>query len=259
MTDAKKVNRWKLELILIFVVLIATLLINIVFAAIPTGPSLVYVKNETSAASGIPTLENNANSKGGQIITLVLTARQQNPHYKAYVGNVTGAYVLEDASNYSIYEWSISTIAGEVYTTRASSTINWNNIVCANSSHVAQEMTVMRHNSTNTPDDPMNKTFDDDANDHWGFWVGGSDITPNSCNYSINTWVNDTAQSSTNLFDEVVLYDGGGDIIYATKIENDLRGYRNDSTTYDFQMLVAENASDGGPYQTNYYFYVELS
>ncbi len=247
-------------MVLVIAVLVTLTLIKSVFAAVPTGPSLEWVSNETSAASGVPTVEDNNDSKGGRIITLRLTARQANPHYKAYVGNVTGAYVLEDASNYSIYEWSVSIVGGEVYATRTSSTISWDNVVCANSTHIADEMADMHHNTTNTPDDPMNNTFDDDGNDHWDFWAGSSHIITDTCNYSINTWINDSAQSSTEWFDEVLLYDGSANLIYVTKIENNIDGYKNDAanTTYDFQMLIAENGSPA-TLQTDYYFYVELS
>ena len=249
----------KRDILFLICTILIVLLIGKVWAAIPSGPVITYRGNETSSTSGNPALENNASIKGGVIATLILNVRQQDSHWKAYVGNVTGTYVLEDASNYSIYEWTISTIAGEVYATRTSTIINWGNVVCANSSHVASEMTVMRHNSTSTPGDALNETFDDNANDHWGFYAGSKQIVANSCNYSINPWVNDTNQTSSDLFEEVLLYDGSNNLVYVAKIENDLRGYKNDSTTYDFQMLVAENASEGGPYQTNYYFYVELS
>ena len=230
-----------------------------VFAATPSGPSISYVKNETSSSYGVATPDTYGDSKGGYIITMLLTTRQQNEHYKAYVGNVSGNYVLEDASNFSIYEWSISTISGEVFATRTSGSITWANVECANKSHVADEMAEMHHNTTNTPDDDINDTFDDDANDHWGFWVGPTQIGANSCNFSINPYVNDTDQGvASDLFEEVLLYDGSSNLLYATKIENDVSGYRNDSTTYDFQMIVAENGSPVSS-QTDYYFYVELS
>ena len=256
-----RIKRGKLELAFIIALLTTVFLIKIVFASIPSGPSLEYAGNETSVTSGVPTAEDNTSNKGGYIITLRLTARQPDSNYKAYVGNVTGSYVLEDASNYSIYEWSIATIGGEVYATRRSTSVSWGSVECANESHINDEMDDMHHNSSNTADDPMNETFDDDKNDHWGFWAGSTQITTDSCNYSINTYVNDTAQSATDWFDEVLLYDGSGDIIYVTKIEDNLPSYKTgvgENVTYDFQMLVAENGSPSTS-QTDYYFYVELS
>ena len=250
----------KRDILCLICVIVSIILITRVWAAIPSGPTITYAGNETSSASGNPTLENNNSITGGVIATLILNARQADSHWKAYVGNVTGTYVLEDASNYSIYEWNITSIAGEVYATRTSSTINWSGTRCANVTHVNQEMTEMHHNTTNTPGDSINETFDDNANDHWGFYSGSTQITQNTCNYSIQTWVNDTAQSSTEWFEEVLLYDGSLNLIYVTKIENNIDGYKNDAanTTYDFQMLIAENGSPATSH-TDYYFYVELS
>ena len=242
-------------------VIISLFLIGKVWAAVPVGPTITYKGNETSVSSGNPTLEGNTSIKGGVIATLVLDARQQDSSWKAYVGNVTGSLVLEDASNFSIYEWTFSTISGEVYATRTSTAISWGGVECANSSHVDDEMDEMHHNKTNNPNDAINETFDDDKNDHWGFDAGSTTISANSCNYSINPWVNDSAQSA-DIFEEVLLYDGSANLIYVAKIEDDLYGYQTGSgenITYDFQMLVAENGSSGGPYQTDYYFYVELS
>ena len=243
-------------------VLFCALLIGTVFGAVPSGPTLEWVDNETSTSANVPTAETSSESQGGRIIILRLSARQSNDHYKAYVGNVTGTFVLGDSANYSIYEWTLATVGGQVYATRTAGTITWSSVECANVTHVNEEMTEMQHNRTNTRWDMLNETFDDDANDHWGFTAGDASIAADSCDFSINTWVNDSAQSSTDWFDEVLLYDGSQNLIYATRIEDDVSSYRNDSTTtdmtYDFQMLVAENASAGAS-QTNYYFYVELS
>jgi hypothetical protein len=113
----------------------------------------------------------------------------------------------------------------------------------------------MGHTTNTAPTDRINTTFNDETFNHWGFFVGGLQIATDSCEYSINPWVNDTANTA-NLFEEVLLYDGSN-ILYTSRIQNNLIGYRNDSTQYDFQMLVAENASSVSP-RTNYYFYVEL-
>lgn len=257
-----KVRKRVVEILLVLIVLAGTLLISNVFAAVPSGPSLVWVDNETSSSANIPTLESNADSQGGRIIILRLSAMQSNDHYKAYVGNVTGTFVLGDSANYSIYEWTLATVGGQVYATRTAGSITWADVECANLTHVTDEMSDMHHNYTNTRWDSLNDTFDDDANDHFGFTIGAATIVADSCNYSINTWVNDTAQTSTDWYDEVLLYDGSDNLIYATKIEDDQSSYRNDSgstdVTYDFQIMVAENGTPGTT-QTDYYFYVELS
>lgn len=243
---------------IIFVVLAGFfILASIVFGAVPAGPTLVYKGNSTSSRIQ-PTQESNASISGGIIATIALTGTQQDIHWKAYVGNMSGSYVLEDAANYSIYEWTMNDFSGEVYATRTSTTIAWNTVACAVASNVTNEMIQLQHNSTNTPGDSLNDTFDDDPNDHWGFYAGPTQILNDTCAFSINPWVNDTAQSSTDYFEEILLQDSNANIMYVSKIEKDVIGYRNDNTTYDFQMLVAENGSEGAA-RINYYFYVELS
>ena len=236
--------------------MIVTVLIISFTIGEPVGPSIQYKGDETSASSGTATAETNSSAQGGDIITLILTARQQTSAWKAYVGNVSGTLVLEDSANYSIYEWSLSSLTGEVYATRTSSSVTWANVECANITHVEAEMVEMHHNFTNTRDDAINATFDDEANDHWGFDAGSTPIGANTCDYSINPYINDSTQT-VDQFEEVLLYDGSANLIYVAEIEDNRFGYHTNST-YDFQMLVAENGS-ASVSQTDYYFYVELS
>jgi hypothetical protein len=248
-----KKNPWNF-LFTIAMLAAMAIIMAITVIGVPSGPTITYSGASTSNRSA-PSIESNSSIVGGTIATLQLSSREQNDNWKAYVGNVSGTFVLEDSANYSIYEWSLSTPSGEVYATRTSSSITWSTIMCANVTHVSQEEIEMGHTGTFTPTDSINQTFDDNVNDHWGFYAGPTQIVVNSCTYSINPWVNDSAQSS-DLFDEILLYDGSN-LVYTSKIEYNLVGYRNDSTQYDFQMLVAENATAGAS-RIDYYFYVEL-
>jgi len=235
------------------IIAIVAAIVAVSVTSAPSGPTITYAGVSTSSAAAA-TIEGNASIVGGDIATLLLYAREQDDNWKAYVGNVSGSLVLEDSANYSIYEWSISTPSGEVYATRTSTSVTWANVACANITHIADEQVEMGHTTINTPTDAINITFSSEANDHWGFSAGSKPITANSCNYSINPWINDSSQTA-DLFEEVLLYDGSN-ILYTSRIQDNLFGYHN-NTRYDFQMLVAENAS-GGASRMDYYFYVEL-
>jgi hypothetical protein len=250
--DRMKMDKSTLMACLLVMVIITMALI---VTGAPAGPTITVAGESTSPSSN-PTLESNSSITGGDIATLILTSREQNDNWKAYVGNVSGTFVLEDSANYSIYEWSMTIPSGEVYATRSSTAVTWSNVICANVTHVSQEEDNMGHTVGNAPTDSINTTFKTETLDHWGFYAGPKQITANSCAYSINPWINDSAQSTTDLFEEVLLYDGTS-LVYTSRVQNNLIGYRNDSTQYDFQMLVAENATAGSP-RTNYYFYVEL-
>ena len=230
---------------IIFFILVFALA-HSVFSAVPSGP--VIETKYTEDGSVRPATE--ITTTGGTISTIIINATTQNPRWKAYVGNVSGKLVLEDAKNYSIFEWSLSTIAGEVYVTRNNS-INWSTIQCPNSSHVAQEQTEMQHNAT--ADDNILNTFS--LSTHDAFWTAAESFSVDECNYTLITYVNDSAQSGTTDFQELLLWDGQS-MVYTTILENKTRGF--DLGYYDFQLIVPEKGWAGPVSSTTYYFYVEL-
>lgn len=239
----------KRELFIIFIIGILVICIllfsNIFLSAIgPSGPSLVSVSNKTKATTSAAFF----NISGGYIAALNLTANVQDTRWKAFVGWVNGKFSLSDQGGSTIYDWSLSTTSGRVYSTRDSSTIEWNLIQCANRTTSLQaENLAMFHNSSA---DNITKTFQYGTHD--SFWVAGTNLVASTCP-TLNTYIGNVSQDSD--FEEMALYDATS-IIYATILENDLAGY--DGQTYDFQMLVPENGSQGFTGATAYYLYVEL-
>jgi hypothetical protein len=217
--------------------------------AVPGGASLSNNSTDTG-----PTLQPQSRSDlGGRITTLIVSLEQQDAAWKAYVGNVTGSYVLQNANNKSIYEWPLGTsITGEVYLVRsASANFTSGAIGCASNAELVTEQTVFGMGATDT--DNVNNTFNNTA--HAAFKTGSDNILINSCR-SIALWANDTQQaaSSTAVFQEVTLHDGAN-IIYTSIINNDQRGFDN-ASSFDFQAIVPENRS--ASVGTTYYFYLEL-
>jgi hypothetical protein len=232
-------------------------------AIILLGSLSLYFANavpEGATVTGTPLVDAGPNKTpgsrtdpGGRIITLTLTLAQQDFAWKAYVGNVTGSYVLKNANNYSIYEWPLgAAILGEVYLSRNNS-LNFTNgaVVCANLTHMQTEQSFFGMTATAT--DNINNTFN--GTNHTTFNVGTNTIAQNTCK-AIALWVNNTAQaqSNTSMFQEIALYDGAN-LFYASLINNNQIGFEN-TTMYDFQAIVAENRSSSTG--TPYYFYVEL-
>jgi hypothetical protein len=107
------------------------------------------------------------------------------------------------------------------------------------------------YNYTASPS--INNTFNN--TNHTGFNVGFNSISQNTCR-AIALWINNTAQTPTNtsIFQEVSLYDGAN-VVYAALINYRKTGFDN-TTTFDFQSIVAENRSSSTG--TPYYFYLEL-
>jgi hypothetical protein len=212
----------------------------------PDGPSqVVFVSNETKAAN--PAFE--VNISGGYISTINITAVMQNPRWKAFVGNVTGKFTLDDASGSTIFDWTLATISGQIYATRNSSSLNWPVIACASTANIEDENIAMGHTGQQ---DNLTVTFS--SAEHPEFFVGAQQILQDSCDHALNTFVNSAAQASN--FFEVTL-NTEGNIVYATVIESSETGF--DGNLYDFQMIVPEVGTPGFGGATAYYLYVELT
>jgi hypothetical protein len=246
-----------------------------IMLAEPTGPTINILGNSTLAASPATMINSSINgtlSPAGYIFTASLNSFQQNTRWKAYVGNVTGTLTLDDAGSNTLFQWSLTSISGEVYATRASGTVNWTGINCtwrgegvaryneSNRTVEERENFALSHTSVS---DNITSTFR--FANHSSVTVGSRTIGKNEC-FSIQTWQRDAAQAFSDSdnanFTQVILYDGtntsNGNVIYETKIENDKTGYRADST-YDFQIMLPENGAVGFTSSTAYYFYVELT
>lgn len=234
---------------LVILALLFLLLFVAAVTAAPTGPSkITYVSNSTMPAS--PGVARSGDERG-TITTVLINVTQQSLYWKAYVGNVTGKITLDDISNYTIFDWTLAAAEGEVYATRKTTSVTWTGIKCVNNSAAETESLFLNHTIENS--DSLNSTFG--RNNHPLFYVGNTLFPANRCNYTINTYVNDTSQASS--FKEVLLYDTTGYVIYTALLNDSAKGYNN--KYYDFQMLVGEKGQDGSVAAVPYYFYVELT
>jgi len=234
-------NNWKGVIVLL-------LLLSCSFFAIadPTG-GVISNAATTNGPNATPASRTDARST---ITTMLVNAIQQNQHWKAYVGNVTGILTLDNPNNATIYSWDLTTVSGQVYASRFGN-LTWSTVTCADQGLIVSESTF--HNMTSSNTDKINSTFNWTI--HKQFNVGTNTIAQNSCN-STTTYVNDTRTipTTSSPFQEVLIQDANDYLVYMTSIDDNRYGY--DNTTYDFQMIVAESDVKGTP--TPYYFYVEL-
>jgi len=218
-----------------------------------TGASVVNVSH-TEKVTASP---GSRNDSKGAIHTIRLTSEQQNTKWKAYVGNVSTTFVLDDADDYSIYRWDVTSFSGQVYITRNDS-ITWTTVGCASIPNKTYEDSQINHVST--AEDSVNSTFKTQI--HRGFSVGTSSIAADQC-YSTVLFQNDTQPTHTSgtVFEELLLWDNTTDsMIYTVFVENGQYGYRNitQNASYDFQAIVPDDATASNP-PLRYYFYMELS
>jgi hypothetical protein len=232
--------------ILIAAIALARVMPGFAYAA-PTGASITNISHTTKT----PAAPSNRVDSKGTINTVNLNSVQQNLKWKAYVGNVSSTFVLDDSNDYTIYQWTLSNFNGEVYVSRSNS-VSWASIGVATIGNKQSEDTALTHVSSNP--DSINQTFVNRI--HKAFSVGTIPIAVNST-YAIVPNVNDTVQvqRQNSLFQEVLLHDGTN-LVYASLVENDKSGYRT-GNKYDFELLVAENATASSGSVT-YYFFIEL-
>lgn len=231
------------------IVLMFSLIISMLnyTSAQPSGANITNISTETKT----PAPAEYINTSGGTFTTLILYSETQNLRWKAYAGNVTGVLTLDDSGDYSIYQWSLTDITGEVYATRTNNSISWASIQCANETHIYNEEIALNH--TTDADDSINSTFSYQI--HRPFTVGIVPIPQSQCR-STFTWINNSPQTPAvdAPFTEVLLYDSSY-LIYTTFIDDNTQGFNYND--YDFQMIVPERGVAGYPNE-RYYFYMEL-
>jgi len=239
----KKYNSQIFEWLPIFIVM--GMLLPEALAA-PSGPQIVL--NSTDyGPSGSSTI---INTSGGTISTINLYGITQNIRWKAFIGNVSGKLTLTDSGSYSIYDWRITTVSGEVYASRFNS-IDWASISCAQDANITAEEAAL--NMTHSSDDSISNTFS--VKVHRKFYVGSKLIQNSTC-YSTATFVGNQSQeiSESMKFQEVLLAQADK-LVYASLLENRSVGYNNQN--FDFQMLVPDYGVPTGS-SVPYYLYVEL-
>lgn len=218
---------------------------SLVVVAEPQGTQIVSNVTETAPVDAAGSLT----TAGGSFTTLILNTTTQTPHWKAYVGNVTGLFTLDDADGNTIYDWTASTFTGEVYASRSNS-VNWANVDCVQDATITTEHSAL--NMTSLQPDNINRTFNNTI--HAEFWVSSNYIAQSTCR-AIATYINDSAQTpDVNADFQVVLLDDTTSMIFAALVEDDVSGF--DNAPYDFQMIVPESDVAISPH--TYYFYTEL-
>lgn len=215
----------------------------------PSGGSIISNVTEQSLGRS----PDNLTTARGTITTVVISALQQVQHWKAYVGNVTGRFTLDDADGFTIYDWEYgnTSVSGEVFASRNGS-IDWGDVACASNDTIHGEETYL--NMTASDPTSISRTFNTQT--HVGFFVGPIPIVASSCNATA-TYINDTNQTQAEDIDfQQILLQDDGSLIYATRIADDTSGYTTtENETFDFQLIVATSAVEN---PEPIFFYVEL-
>ena len=151
--------------------------------------------------------------------------------------------MLENSDGQNFYDWSYSTIQGEILATR-DIIQDWSTLNCTNQSNMEDEESTLNIESTDI--DGINDTFN--ALDHPAFSI-------NAVNFDANTCPSTRAYNSSEAgeFYNVALSHNKTSMVYVAIISDDKSAFSN--STADFEILVPTDEDTG---LATYYFYAEL-
>jgi len=201
----------------------------------------------------------------GNITQLTITGISQTRSWQGFYGNVTGWITLDDAQNYTFYNWSAAEPRGYVYATLVShADPSWLNVQCfvhaTNASAFDTYYNITQDaydNVTNT----FNRTLADISTPQAVYIVSNTFTT---CP-AMTIWQDDNAQNDN--FVNYLMWDstGGTDAwVFGSIIENKDVSNKTDKNCYngqpcDFQLLVAENGHGTDTAVTPYYIWVDIT
>jgi len=242
-----KMERNERYIAAITIAVLAALALGTAALADPGAPTaLTTVQSSARNTSQLPA--QSVDARGGNVTEVNIQALTQTSVWQGYYGSITGEITLDNANNFTFYNWSLATVRGEVYATR-NAAITWGNANCSNTTQRDTEDVYV--NRTSADGDSVVNTYSQTS--HPAFSVGGFSVAANSC-YSTYGFVNNASQGQN--WSMVLLHDDTS-IIYASIINDSVMGF--DGAAHDFQLLVAENENAGFIGTTPYYFWVEMS
>ena len=209
-------------------------------------------------------------AQAGNVSALVLSDTSKTKFWQGYYGNVSGAIVLQDAQNQTLFQWELPNPSGEVYAVNTSNSVFWNNVTCVNftgnasgTDKINLSTLAVQYNmnmSTSPPLENLSKeAFNYTFNTTFSgtFSTGTKETNPSSNCPQVTTFVDNVYQTST--FKEVLMHDNKSALIFVGLMELNQNGYKTGSTDLnDFQMLVSEDGTPGHEAASTYYFYVEI-
>lgn len=233
---------------------------TLAFAATNPLPPTEIVEGPTSSFDVANYGSMPVNATAGNITQLIISGIGQTKAWQGYYGNITGSITLDDANNFTFYNWSSAEPQGQIYAT-LTTTVAWLSVDCLDYADVTvNEAYVEGYYGINSNHvDGIAETFN--QTDHPLFQVGSTTMTACPTTYIFQ---NDEPQQAN--FVNVLLWDTTNTVdgwIYTTLIENKSVNSTNDLVCYngeecDFQILVNENGHGTDTSPTTYYFWVEL-
>jgi len=238
-----------------------------IVTAQPNGAGSIAISD--SGRNAVDNLSVGVDAQAGNVTALVISDIINTQAWQGYYGNISGSITLDDADNFTLYDWQVADAAGEIYASNATG-VDWTKIYCVNVSPNRNNVSNIEHSSFNgsqleldfgintTDKDGLNETFNDTYIDTIGFEVGSITINNEDGCSMARPYV--TGAYSDSAYQEVILSDNNS-LIFTSLLLNDQDSYQDGAgDTADFEMLVLEDGhTANGLITTSYNFYVELT
>ncbi|MBU1974942.1 MAG: hypothetical protein KKG59_00905 [Nanoarchaeota archaeon] len=241
----------ELKKILISVVLTLVLALSVTtVASAPMGADSRALNSTRGSPTGSV---GNVYTEAGNVSELEINGTQITQAWQGFFGNITGNITLEDSSGHQMYDWTMGSAEGEIYSSRTNS-ITWTDVNCSTTETIAIEETAL--GMTVDDNDNISATFRT-TEPHPTFSVGTFAVNATSTCYAAHTYVSSAGQDTA--FPQVMLNDTSNNVIWVALLNDTTTGY--DGVTHDFQMIVPEDGHTPAAeaIRTQYYFWVELS
>ncbi len=250
--------------LLILVSLALALGAGSVLASNPPAAPLHFTRGASSTFNASNLALVSTDAMAGNITYLSISGLSQTRAWQGYYGNVSGYITLDDANNYTFYNWSATEPRGYIYASLVShGQVSWVDVTCF--SHAANASLFQNYYNINQDDY-------DNVTNTYNVTLADSGTTVQLVNNSFNDcpatyiWRDDNYQ--TGDFINYLMWDstGGNDgWVFGTIIENKDTSNKTDISCYngelcDFQLLVAEDghAAAQANTVTPYYIWVDL-
>ena len=243
--------------------------ISLALAIQPFGANYTEIKSTRASGDAPESIQ----AQAGNVTEININGFSTTQSWQGYFGNITGTVQLADAGDNVMYNWSLASPQGEIYTSTANS-IDWANVQCLNytaagsyaddtsnagatsqyGTNLTQLETLLGIELDDV--DGVDETFSlIGVGTHNAFYTNNLEFTEGECQ---NTRLfSNTGAGEDDKFEEVLLYEPTGQsIIFTSIINEDVLGF--DGRSHDFEMLVAEDGHETDTGTTTYYFYVEL-
>jgi hypothetical protein len=215
------------------------------------------------------------NAYAGNVTEIDIFGISTTQSWQGYFGNVTGTIQLADSNSKVMYNWSVASPRGQIYSSTNGSGILWHFVQCFNytatgtfaddtanagaTSRFGRNLTQLQEHFgiEERDDDSVDRTFHyrDAVEGHRLFYTNSLEFEAGECQSA--RIYSDGATKVSGQFEQVLLYEPESDsVIFTALINEDVLGF--DGRSHDFQMLVLEDGHGTDIDTTTYYFYLEL-